>query len=357
MKTMAKILTLILALVLAFSFTAMTAAAEGETANPNVAKFTSKLSVTGSKNPNVTFEYTITGGSCISDTGDTSGYTELKDGYTEPVTIGTAAFTESDAETKQVEVDLSGTKFNVPGIYRYTITQTDPKVAGVTPDAKSVIYLDVYVTIEGSEGTQTLSFVFNTKESGAVNNTEEDRVYKVEGFENSFTSYSLSASKTVTGNQGDVNKYFKFTVKSALPEGYTYPYAAAYTVDISNADQNPTASASTTYTGMTNPASVTADELKTGVDFYLKNGQSIEIIGLPKGATYEVSEVSEGYTQDPEGAVSGTLDNESVSAAYTNNRGGTVPTGVMLGTASGIVLLAGGTLGAAMIKRRKNGED
>ena len=238
MKTMAKILTLILALVLAFSFTAMTAAAEGETANPNVAKFTSKLSVTGSKNPNVTFEYTITGGSCISDTGDTSGYTELKDGYTELVTIGTAAFTESDAETKQVEVDLSGTKFNVPGIYRYTITQTDPKVAGVTPDAKSVIYLDVYVTIEGSEGTQTLSFVFNTKESGAVNNTEEDRVYKVEGFENSFTSYSLSASKTVTGNQGDVNKYFKFTVKSALPEGYTYPYAAAYTVDISNADQN-----------------------------------------------------------------------------------------------------------------------
>lgn len=352
MKTMAKILTLILALVLVFSFTAMTAAAEGETANPNVAKFTSKLSVTGSKNPNVTFVYTITGGSCISDTGDTSGYTELKDGYTELVTIGTAAFTESDAETKQVEVDLSGTKFNVPGIYRYTITQTDPKVAGVTPDAKSVIYLDVYVTIEGSEGTQNLSFIFHTKESGTVESTD-----KVEGFENSFTSYSLSASKTVTGNQGDLNKYFKFTVKSALPEGYSYPYAAAYTVDISNADQNPTASASTIYTGMTNPASVTADELKTGVDFYLKSGQSIEINGLPKDATYEVSEVSEGYTQDPVGAVSGTFDNESVSAAYTNSRGGTVPTGVMLGTVSGIVLLAGGAIGVAVFKRRKNGED
>ena len=178
-------------------------------------------------------------------------------------------------------------------------------------------------------------------------------------FERLFTVILLLGDDLLKGRDRHIYfaAYFKFTVKSALPEGYTYPYAAAYTVDISNADQNPTASASTIYTGMTNPASVTADELKTGVDFYLKNGQSIEIIGLPKGATYEVSEVSEGYTQDPVGAVSGTFDNESVSAAYTNSRGGTVPTGVMLGTVSGIVLLAGGALGAAMIKRRKNGED
>ena len=350
MKKMARILCAILTLALAFSLMAMSAAADPD---PKVASFTVDLDVTGDKNPTVTFAYTIAGPVCISEPAGTTttGYVTGS-----APTIGEAAFAAETAQ-KTVNVDFNATVFNVPGAYRYTITATDPAVAGVEL-GDTTIYLDVYVSQSDCEGHGLeYTYVFHTdSEAEAFAELAEGK--KITGVTNTYASYDLTVSKAVTGNQGDINKYFKLTVTAELPDGKAYPYGeTAYTVDITGAEANPTASASTIYSEMTNPATVTATELAAGVDFYLKNGQSIVIKGLPKGSTYSVTEANEGYTQSPEGAIAGAIGGAAATAAFTNNKQGTIPTGVVLGTVSGIALLAGGAFGIVAIKRRKNGED
>ena len=356
MKKMARILCAILTLALAFSLMAMSAAADPDPdtdTNTKKASFTVDLDVTGDKNPTVTFAYTIAGPVCISEPAgtNTTGYVTGS-----APTIGEAAFAAETAQ-KTVNVDFNATVFNVPGAYRYTITATDPAVAGVEL-GDTTIYLDVYVSQSDCEGHGLeYTYVFHTdSEAEAFAELAEGK--KITGVTNTYASYDLTVSKAVTGNQGDINKYFKLTVTAELPDGKAYPYGeTGYTVDITGAEANPTASASTIYSEMTNPATVTATELAAGVDFYLKNGQSIVIKGLPKGSTYEVTEANEGYTQSPEGAIAGAIGGAAATAAFTNNKQGTIPTGVVLGTVSGIALLAGGAFGIVAIKRRKNGED
>lgn len=356
MKKMARILCAILTLALAFSLMAMSAAADPDPdtdTNTKKASFTVDLTVTGDKNPTVTFAYTIAGPVCISEPAgtNTTGYVTGS-----APTIGEAAFAAETAQ-KTVNVDFNATVFNVPGAYRYTITATDPAVAGVEL-GDTTIYLDVYVSQSDCEGHGLeYTYVFHTdSEAEAFAELAEGK--KITGVTNTYASYDLTVSKAVTGNQGDINKYFKVTVTSAMPAGKAYPYGeTGYTVDITGAEANPTASASTIYSEMTNPATVTATELAAGVDFYLKNGQSIVIEGLPNGATYSVTEANEGYTQSPEGAIAGAIGGAAATAAFTNNKQGTIPTGVVLGTVSGIALLAGGAFGIVAIKRRKNGED
>ncbi|MBQ3986544.1 MAG: hypothetical protein II635_06310, partial [Oscillospiraceae bacterium] len=236
----------------------------------------------------------------------------------------------------------------------------------------TTIYLDVYVSQSDCEGHGLeYTYVFHTdSEAEAFAELAEGK--KITGVTNTYASYDLTVSKAVTGNQGDINKYFKVTVTSAMPAGKAYPYRETpisdretpISVNIENAEARPTASVSTSYETMTNPSSVTAAELAAGVDFYLKNGQSIVIKGLPKGSTYEVTEVNEGYTQSVEGTAVLTNDGTethgltaNATVAFTNNKTGYIPTGVVLGTVSGIALLAGGAFGIVAIKRRKNGED
>ena len=270
MKKMARILCAILTLALAFSLMAMSAAADPD---PKVASFTVDLGVTGDKNPTVTFAYTIAGPVCISEPAGTTttGYVTGR-----APTVGEAAFAAETAQ-KTVNVDFNATVFNVPGAYRYTITATDPEVAGVEL-GDTTIYLDVYVSQSDCEGHGLeYTYVFHTdSEAEAFAELAEGK--KITGVTNTYASYDLTVSKAVTGNQGDINKYFKLTVTAELPDGKAYPYGeTAYTVDITGAEANPTASASTIYSEMTNPATVTATELAAGVDFYLKNGQSIVI--------------------------------------------------------------------------------
>ncbi|MBQ5568421.1 MAG: hypothetical protein IIT41_04170, partial [Oscillospiraceae bacterium] len=216
MKKMARILCAILTLALAFSLMAMSAAADPD---PKVASFTVDLTVTGDKNPTVTFAYTIADPVCISepDGTTTTGYVTGS-----APTIGEAAFAAETAQ-KTVNVDFNATVFNVPGAYRYTITATDPAVAGVEL-GDTTIYLDVYVSQSDCEGHGLeYTYVFHTdSEAEAFAELAEGK--KITGVTNTYASYDLTVSKAVTGNQGDINKYFKVTVTSAMPAGKAYPY-------------------------------------------------------------------------------------------------------------------------------------
>lgn len=255
--------------------------------------------------------------------------------------------------TKTATVDFTQCSFKEPGIYRYVITESGINKA-VTNDASLTRTLDVYV-IDAPENEGHLkihSYVLKDKE-------------KSTGFTNTYDTSNLTISKTVTGNQGSRDKYFKFTVNINSEVAGT-----KYDVDLTNAEANPEKNAGTTYTNMTNPVTITAGSDGTvTTDFYLKHGQSIVIKGLAKGTTFKVTETNENYTPSvtvgDETKNSSTTDDKTVAsaditAAYTNDRTGNIPTGVLMTVTPFAVLTLLGGFGAAKIvmkKRREDGEE
>ena len=120
--------------------------------------------------PGVTFSFSIAGGT--AQTGDANTFAVYSGTDTTKTsgtpTIGTATFasgntTFTSAQTGDVITLASGQKYAVqvvtvsfedvtykePGVYRYTISETDPSVSGITPDTTPKT-LDVYVQDDGS---------------------------------------------------------------------------------------------------------------------------------------------------------------------------------------------------------------
>lgn len=133
---------------------------------------------------------------------------------------------------------------------------------------------------------------------------------------------------------------------------------------------------------MSNPVTVTVGEGGTvSTDFYLKDGQYITICGLGKGVNYTVSEAAENYTStekiaasvssvdfDGDGtndaltdALSGTIDGSDVHTGFTNDRQGTIPTGVILAVAgpavAGIISIGGIAYLVMKNKKRRDEEE
>ena len=293
------------------------------------------------------------------------------------------------AET--VTVDFTGVTFPEPGIYRYVVTEAAPAATsaythdtqntgtGATPLTR---YLDVYVTDDGNGTLAVSSYVLHknndtvakntTSGSADVTNDQEPVDDKSASYVNEYDTKDLGFSKKVTGNQGSKDKYFKYTVTIT---GLTA--SDTFTVDLANAEAAPTKNDATTYATMSNPASVTGEQLTAGVDFYIQNGQSIKILGLPTTAQYTVVEDKEDYTQTAnndlvavaaqgtEGqdgyvdaktyndASTGTMNTDKY-VGYTNEKQGVIPTGVLLTVAPfAIGLLLFGALAIFFIARKK----
>lgn len=344
MKKTVKLLSVVLALMLMVSMLAVAALADPVALENSKAKFTTTFTYTGSIKPTRTFTYTISNGVCTSeaDSVDTTGY------FTGTPTIGSAEFVPADFDadttaSKEVEVDFSGVTFNVPGTYEYTITQVAPEnaVAGLTLDANATRTLVVIVS-QTATGI-TYSYVLD---GGAA---------KGEGFANSFDTCNLTVSKTVTGNQGDLGKYFKFTVTVTLPDGKVAPYEA---VAVNGQSATPSGVGSGTKYSDDEMASangvdsLTFNVLSGGKVFYLKHGQSLTITGIPKGVSYTVTEDNEGYTKTATGDSSTNMEADA-TAAFTNNKTGTVPTGVVMSLIPGAMLLVAGAAGIILRGRKK----
>lgn len=375
----------------------------------------------GAEVPNVDFSFTIGPGQALPATDSTVailqgiGNPTIKWTDTDDVTVDdptasfklgdtvytslqTGDYVKGDLTGKQYAkavgtIDFTGVQFTEPGIYRYVITETaSANLPGITDDAASTRVLDVYVEDDTqSDGTKQLKiagYVLHATastidagankgsdgnpSSSATDNTkgQASSDYKSQGYTNEYTTYDLEFSKTVTGNQASRDKYFKFTLKisdaGALNE---------YAVSLDNADASPQANAATKYDSMSNPATITT--LANGsaeATFYLQHGQKIVVKNLPAGAKYELVEDPEDYkgTADISGAdadaakdgENALLVKDSITGleadaviAYTNERTGTVPTGVMLAVAPFAGLVAAGAVGMFAIGKKKKKED
>ena len=310
--------------------------------------------------------------------------------------------------TDTVTVDFSACSFNEPGVYRYTLTET-AVAAPYSHINAAVRTLDVYVQDTGTAlevtgyvlydsdigDTAPTNYSASGAETGIGYNTNENDTAtgkKSSGFVNGYETVDLTVSKAVTGNQGSRDKYFKFTIKSNTTLEETDKFYLS-----GNFEAAPTATSATSYATAdmavtangavldtdTSTYYVTGATLNTGYVIYMQAGQNVVVNGLPKGVSYTVTEDAEDYT--PSTAVSGdttndgtdltdTTDNVNIASgsavtvsdtnltadttvAYTNNRTGTIPTGVIL-TVAAPAVIGLGVLGLiVMLNVKKKRED
>ena len=296
--------------------------------------------------PNVTFRFTVTAGTAQDATDNSPAiYAGVN---ADSIAVSDASFTTSDSTTpgtpsneedstqkyatKSVTVNLQGVTFNKPGIYRYVITETATSQDGITNDTTRT--LDVHVAY--AEGSET-----ELKVTSYALHPSDDSSKKANGFTNTYATHNLTLEKQVTGNQGDRNKYFKFTVSITNAVKGT-----VYNVDLTNADSNPNVN-----DGTTNSNQLVATDGTVTATYYLKNDQSITIKGLTGGTHYAITEESyssDGYTTantvDGTASLQGdttgekTMDDSSHEVVFTNHKEGIVPTGILIETGPYILM-------------------
>ena len=338
-------LVMLLAFVLLIGTTAITASA-AETTYQSIGgstSFVKNLVVDADANiPDITFSYSMRRGTAVPATDSNI---EILVSETGGGTIGTAEFSNADTTNtiaglptdedhsnpttgkkyvqKSVSITLPNTSFTKPGVYRYEITEkTDNPLPGVTYDPDSIRYLDVFVVADESDVLHVQNYVFRKAATNIgldgkyVSNPDE----KSSGYINTLTQYDFDFSKTISGNQGDKNKRFNFTlnITGAIP--------GVYPVETNDVTGNPTS--------ITVGANGTATE-----EYSLTNGSTVKVTGLNEGAVCTVTEDEDDYTPtyslDGGNAVSGnsravTLADSDHSVAFTNTRNGIIPTGIIM---------------------------
>lgn len=321
---MKKFISLLLALVMVLSLSTVAFATgeDGETPKqPVIMKLQKTYTLTneGTTIPDETFTFTFTG----TDVTDCATGTEIPAIEDVTVSFTSADFTGNTA-TKDVAVTMPTTWTSV-GVYHYEVAESTGTNAGVGySDAK----YDMKVTVinganPGTFAVQSISFnLADGTKSGVVANT--------------YSAGTLKVSKTVDGNLGDKTKYFEFKVTLTGVEGKTY--AESFAVTGGSNDANPKTA-------------------KLGENtFLLKDGDTISIANLPYGVSYTVTETAaNGYTTTKTGET-GSINAAEQTAAFINNKNGTVDTGVMLDSLPYILVLAfvavAGT--ALILKKRAN---
>ena len=379
-----------------FSVTANAAnyADENQAAGSNTT-FTKYLVLDAEANvPNATFKYTIAAGTAIDGTADNmqvyagkfavNGKGEVTAPVVSDVTFTAGNSTTDGADgdgitndaskkyaSQTINADFTGVKFDEPGVYRYIVTEDLNESQGVAVAGSIAKTLDVFVEDGGTGTLSVKSYVlYNTvintapeKNTAVDKNADKtaENGKKTDGFVNTYDTNDLTLSKTVTGNQGSKDKYFKFevTVKNAVA-------GTVYDVDLTNADDTVAENSATNaeYVGKANPTSVTVGDDGTVTEtFYLQNGQSIKILGLAEGTAYEIEETPEDYVASARitGDTKRTADSsdvaladnkvfdteltEDTTVAFTNDRQGAIPTGVILSVAApvaiGVAVLGG----------------
>lgn len=165
-------------------------------------------------------------------------------------------------------------------------------------------------------------------------------------------THSLVIDKTVTGNYGSKGEDFSFVIRFTVPQGT--PITGTGLRATFNGERNRTITL----------------ENDGSFSFTLAHGEKIMFEGLPENTSYTLTEEQaqdysttivrtvEGSDEQPiEGkTISGTLDKDH-TVSYTNDRTGTLPTGVDLGTTAAAAAALASVVGISYIKLRKKEDD
>ena len=341
----------------------------------------------------ITYKYTV--GDTVAAT-PASGIVNIANAVTGAPTIADISFSPADTNTgaynsgnrtytKTLSIDWSGVAITEPGVYAWPVNKTVSDNDGdTTQEATNIrggdipFYLYVVVTASGNNLSVGNTFISTNPPTKLVYPTTENPNLTNPGkgdFEDQYpaTTLDLIIAKTVTGNQGSKDKYFKFEIVLSSPDTVnTTTHALVAGSENSGYDYHINKSA---YNDEFD--NLTEIQIKQGssgkVYLWLKDGQSVKIPNLPYGTAYTILEVEaerEGYTIEKievsdttagatintsKGEVSdGSLD-KTATVTYTNDKTATVPTGIELETTAPIVgmILAMAMLALMFVGKRK----
>ena len=251
-------------------------------------------------------------------------------------------------------VKLLGKNSTKLGKYAYTITEVDPQLPGITKDndALNMVVSVVNSDKDNPDGSHYAYYVALRKGTA----TE-----KAEGkFNNDYETNSLTLSKKVKGNFGDLGETFTFYVtfnKGDATKDYTdilFDKHGDFTITEKNGGAAATA-------------------LTYGKDYAvtLKHGQDVQFTNIPNGVTYTIAEDTTKadwqYTVSLESNPSVALSNattegtvsETATVTFINDHQGTPDMGVVLDNAPYIAMLAIVAIGgvALMLNKRRRDEE
>ena len=314
--------------------------------------------------PNTTFSFTITEGN-----EGTLGTAKVYAGVAGGLTLDTAnnAFSfapEADTSatyTKTGKINVNVGVFEKPGVYHYLVTETQGTYDGITYD---VTPRHLYVFVVNATNGYKVEAIKVVKDGATA---KEDDLKIVNSYGDGTQDdaiHDFIIKKTVTGNQGDKNKEFSFTV----------------TIDGDDADK-PEAGAEkymavkTSKTGGEETIHIT-----DGVpqNFTLMDGETLHIYGLSEKDTYTVTETdysADGYTTIVKDEVENdefvnipaigtpgedgkvlTADGQVVE--FINHKDVGPATGVAMTFAPYVLLVAAaGGLGAVVLGKKKREDD
>lgn len=243
-------------------------------------------------------------------------------------------------------------KITRPGIYYYTVTETNKGVQGVTYAEPLTMKVTAgYVTADATELTYWVALTRDTAETNFLFN-QDKKVGQDKAFENTYSAGALVITKAIRGSNGDRAHEFNFTITLSGPKGTKVSYMV---------NNDPTTDT------IGEDGTLTISNIKMA-----DNGQFV-ISNIPYGVTYTISEATEGYTAtakkgsdtanltttDTTAAYTDSVDAASTTIAFTNTLGNTViDTGVILDNAPYILMLAVVAAGAMtlVIKKRREEE-
>ncbi len=247
---------------------------------------------------------------------------------------------KSATKDKTVEVDFSKVEFTKVGIYRYNVAEVKGQTKGVTYD-ETKYQLDVYVYYDEVVGKNIAKYV--------VPSEKDSTKKKPIQFNNKLKTTSLTVKKTVTGNAGERDREFDFTLEL-----------------IPNAEFEKGKKVTFTKKGKDNTKTDVVATIGEATTFKLKDGESLTLDKLPVGISYKVREAEvAGYKttaqlKDGDSTEAYNLGDDHVSdetpdvIEVTNNKEGIIPTGVV-NTIAPFAALAIVAIGGSLyfVKRKK----
>lgn len=220
--------------------------------------------------PNTTFKFDVKAaevnegetffGDVVYD-GVEGGLTEGEGAAFTPEMNGMA--TESGfnyAATDYITVNVN--KFDIPGVYKYTVTEEKGNYDGIIYDTTSY---DVYVYVFVNESTGKL-YVGDIV--SAINGEKSELIFGNDYGQLNDTTHDVIITKDVTGNQGNKNKDFTFKVTVTGENGEKYK------VVVNDNVQEAT--------------SITSGQ---EAEFTLSDGDTIQIYGLSENDKVKVDEL------------------------------------------------------------------
>lgn len=322
---MKKFISILLALMLVMSLGTVAFAAERDTT------ITKNYDKNGSSavSPAETFSFTV---EYVTATNKGTNFNEDNARANVP-SIAPAVFAEGDAgkadSAKQLAISLP--EYDDIGVYEYKVTENATNTAGVV--AVNEFKLVVTVAYNKTNGKY---------ETIAIHTESGEDAAKSSEITNTYSAGTLAITKEVTGAFGDRNQVFTVAVTFNAPDGKNVRSNVTFT------DDAVAKSVEWNEAGTVGTATIT-----------LKHDETVTFNNIPAGVTYTVVETPAADYDPPvyntEGGYAIT-EAEDDTLTITNNKGGTVDTGISLDSLPYILMLV--VVGAAIVvvSTRKKGE-